>query len=405
MADVKETATEQKQEFACANCGATLSFAPGTDSLKCQYCGHQNQIGDAEKTQVIEEHDFLAGLKKAAEGATTQISKTVKCSNCAASFTFDPNLHSDECPFCGTTIVTDTDSTRTIKPALVLPFKIKEAEAQEGVRRWIKGLWFAPNKAKKYARTQGKLAGMYVPYWTYDCGTWSQYSGQRGIDYQEHVPYTTMVDGRSVTKTRVVTKTHWTPVSGDVSRDFDDVLVLASDTLPRNYTDALEPWDLENLTGYADEYLAGFRSEIYQVDLEKGFGIAKDKMTPVIRSDVRRDIGGDRQRINSLRTKYSDISYKHILLPVWLAAYRYNKKVYRFVVNGRTGEVQGERPYSIPKIVLAVLGVVIVIGLGIWLFGEAESGGLSSGSQSQGSTPSYSGGQNSGQNSGDNPAD
>lgn len=401
MADAKETVTEQKQEFACGNCGATLSFAPGTDSLKCPYCGYENQIGDEATPQVVEEYDFLEGLKKAAKGATTQVSKTVKCSNCGAEFTFDPNLHSDECPFCGTTIVTDTDSTRTIKPALVLPFKITETQAQEGVRRWIKGLWFAPNKAKKYARTQGKLAGMYVPYWTYDCGTYSTYHGQRGIDYQEQIPYTTTVDGRSVTRMRTVTKTHWTNVSGDVSRDFDDVLVLASNTLPRNYTDALEPWDLENLTDYAEEYLAGFRSEIYQVDLENGFGIARGKMAPVIRSDVRRDIGGDRQRISSLNTKYSDISYKHILLPVWLAAYRYSGKVYRFVVNGRTGEVQGERPWSIPKIILAVLGVVIVIGLGVWLFSEADDGSLSGTNQYQGSTPSYSGGQNSG----DNPAD
>ncbi len=406
MSDATETVTVQKQEFACENCGATLAFAPGTDTLQCQYCGHENQIAGAAQPALVQEHDFLEGLEKASEGATTQITKTVKCSNCAAEFTFDPNLHADECPFCGTTIVTDTDDTRTIKPNLLLPFKLTEPEARERVRRWIKGLWFAPNKAKQYARTQGKLSGMYVPYWTYDSGTNSRYSGERGIDYQEQIPYTTTVNGQTVTKTRTVTKTHWTPVSGRVSRDFDDVLVLASHTLPPKYTDALEPWDLENLTGYANDYLAGFRSEIYQVDLKNGFDAARGKMAPVIRADVRRDIGGDRQRIHNLNTQYYDISYKHVLLPVWMAAYRYGDKVFRFVVNGRTGEVQGERPYSAVKIALAAIGAIIVIGGAVWLFSVLSDDTGTGSYQPTGtfqtpSTPSYGGGQNPA----DNPAD
>ena len=84
-----------------------------------------------------------------------------------------------------------------------------------------------------------------------------------------------------------------------------------------------------------------------------------------IRTTVCKDIGGDHQQITSLSTAYNDISFKHILLPIWLSAFRYNEKVYRFMINGRTGEVQGERPYSVIKIVLASLAV-IAIGVGIY---------------------------------------
>jgi hypothetical protein len=152
-----------------------------------------------------------------------------------------------------------------------------------------------------------------------------------------------------------------------VWRNFDDVLVLASRSLPAHHTEALEPWDLKNLEPYKDEYLSGFRAESYRVGLEPGFDRAKEIMAGVIDGDVRRDIGGDEQRVHSIRTQYNDVTFKHILLPIWISAYRWKEKVYRFVVNGRTGEVQGERPWSVVKILLAVLAALALIGGGIAL--------------------------------------
>jgi hypothetical protein len=143
---------------------------------------------------------------------------------------------------------------------------------------------------------------------------------------------------------------------------FDDILILASRSLPKKYADRLEPWDLESLEPYGDAYLSGFRAESYRVTLREGFEEARTVMDSTIRSSVRRDIGGDHQRIHSIRTQYDDITFKHILLPVWISAYRFREKVYRFLVNARTGEVQGERPWSWVKIALAVLAGLAVIG-------------------------------------------
>ncbi|MDB4223556.1 PAS domain S-box protein, partial [Granulosicoccus sp.] len=108
-----------------------------------------------------------------------------------------------------------------------------------------------------------------------------------------------------VTRTRKVPKTRWYSANGRTSRHFDDVLVGATKTLPRQITDWLAPWDLENLIPYTEDYLAGFSSEVYQVDLDEGFNIAQESMDKIIRGDVRRAIGGDKQRITSLKTHHS----------------------------------------------------------------------------------------------------
>ena len=158
-------------------------------------------------------------------------------------------------------------------------------------------------------------------------------------------------------------KIRWSRRSGHISKFFDDVLVLASKSLPKRFTDQLAPWDLSSLMDYSPNYLAGYHAEAYSVELRDGFTEAESIMDREIRNLVRRDIGGDEQRISMLNTTLSAITYKHVLLPVWLAAYKYEGKTYRFVVNGQSGKVKGERPWSKVKIAIAVaLGIVVIIG-------------------------------------------
>jgi len=176
-----------------------------------------------------------------------------------------------------------------------------------------------------------------------------------------------MRNNEMVTEIRKVPQIHWTPVSGRVSRFFDDVLIGASTSLPRQIIDALEPWDLEQLIPYDEHYLSGFRSEYYQVELSEGFDYAKQVMDSLIYRDIALDIGGDHQRIHQVQTRHSGTTYKHCLLPVWSAAFRYQNKAYRFVINGRTGEVQGERPYSGWKIGIAVIVALLLAG-GIYFY-------------------------------------
>jgi DNA-directed RNA polymerase subunit RPC12/RpoP len=353
------------KKFPCSSCGAKFEFAPGA-ALKCPYCGAANEIPQSKAE--IRELDFKAFLSQAATTAEVQENQTVKCDSCGAEQTLDPTVTTSHCAFCGSQMHAEAETQRLIKPSSLLPFKIDKKVGLESYRSWINGLWFAPSDLKRYAQVDGSLKGIYIPYWTYDANTWTWYDGERGIDYTETETYEEKdEDGNSVTKERQVVRTVWTPVSGMVYENFDDVLVLASWSLPREKTEALEPWDLQNLVGYQVDYLAGFQSEAYQVDLAQGFEHAKKKMEDVIDGLIRQDIGGDHQRIHSTTTQYNDLTFKHILLPIWICAYRYGGKAFRFVINGRTGEVQGERPYSVIKIILASAAAVAAGGLIWWL--------------------------------------
>lgn len=348
----------ENHRFPCDQCGADYRYDPQNGSLTCSHCGHSQKIKENPwQGGGLRELDFQAALSQDLPEAEMETTRVSICPNCAAQVEFHDQTHAQECPFCATPVVTDTGESRHIKPKGVVPFALEERAAQKAMTDWLGRLWFAPNGLQAYARKGRKMEGIYVPYWTYDAQSHSSYSGARGTTY--YVSETVTVDGKQ--ETRQVAKTRWTSVSGRVQRFFDDVLVLASKSLPKRYTDALAPWDLSALEPYQPLYLAGFRAEAYAIDLEDGFREAQQHMDRVIERDVRFDIGGDKQRISNIDTRLSQVTFKHVLLPVWMAAYKYRGKTYRFVVNGQSGRVQGERPYSAWKIAFAVgFGLVLL---------------------------------------------
>jgi DNA-directed RNA polymerase subunit RPC12/RpoP len=343
-----------------------MAFDPGAGAVKCPYCGHENPI--PRGVEEVRELDFHAYLDRARGEAPSVQVVTVRCSSCGAETTLDPNVTSDRCPFCGSAIVAQPHADAAIVPKALLPFAVTRQRAVESFHRWLRGLWFAPGELKREARAErGSIQGVYVPHWTFDAHTVSAYQGERGDDYYETESYPAHVNGKPVRRTRQVRRTRWRSVSGVVLLPFDDVLVLASRSLPPKHAARLEPWDLGNLVPYEESYLSGFRTERYQVGLEEGFEQARAVMDDQIRGAVRADIGGDHQRIHAVRTQHDNLTFKHILLPVWISAYRYGGKPYRFLVNARTGEVGGERPWSVAKIAGAVLGALAVAAILAWL--------------------------------------
>ncbi|SEO54723.1 hypothetical protein SAMN04490248_106201 [Salinihabitans flavidus] len=350
----------ETHRFACAQCGADYRFDPVAGLLRCDHCGHTRAMprDDAAALPAIREMDFRAALDARLPEQEIEETRVATCPNCGGQVELGADTHAAECPFCATPVVTDTGLHRHIKPRGLVPFALDERAARQAMTDWLGRLWFAPNGLRDYARKGRKMNGIYVPYWTFDADTASRYTGQRGVAYYE--TRTVMRDGKQVTQQ--VRKVRWSPASGRVARFFDDVLVLASRALPKRFTDGLEPWDLSALTPYRPDFLAGFRAEGYTVPLEDGYAEATDKMNRVIRRDVRFDIGGDEQRIHSIDTTVRDVTFKHILLPVWTAAYKYRGASYRFVINGQTGRVQGERPWSVWKLALAALAAALLAG-------------------------------------------
>lgn len=347
-------------QFPCKSCGAALHFTPGTTHLTCPYCGTINDIPSSPTDhQEVIESDFEAELARLESAADTEETLTIHCDQCGAETTLAPGQTAGRCPFCGNPIVAQARSKRLLKPQYLLPFKVPDSQAGALFRSWLASLWFAPSDLKKYADREG-IRGVYTPAWTYDCRTRSNYSGERGDDYWDTETYTTTENGQTVTRTREVRRTRWYSVSGRVRNEFDDLLVMAAHSLPAENLERLQPWDLPALVPYRDEYLAGFQAESYQIPLPEGFELAKSLMLPTIEDTIRTDIGGDHQRISDIDTGYFEITYKHLLLPVWISSFRYREKTYRFLINARTGEINGQRPYSAWKIAFLILTLLIV---------------------------------------------
>ena len=342
----------------------------------CDHCGYTDEAADLRAGpwggQAIREQDFQAALRDQLPQTEMEETRTAHCNSCGATVDFNDATHGRECPFCASPLVVDTGANRHIKPRALLPFALDEEAARQAMSNWLGRLWFAPSGLKKYARRGRKMDGVYVPYWTFDALTRSAYSGQRGTVYAQSK--TVIRDGQPQTHT--VTKVRWRSVAGQVHRAFDDVLVLGARSLPRAYTEALAPWDLSRLVPYAPEYIAGLRAEAYTIDLDEAFHQARGQMDRVIERDVRFDIGGDRQRITRIDTQVSDVTFKHVLLPVWIAAYKFRGRSYRFVVNGQTGQVKGDRPWSAGKIALAIAAGLILAAIVGYAISQQQNGGM-----------------------------
>ncbi|GLY64445.1 hypothetical protein [Amycolatopsis taiwanensis] len=342
------------QSYPCGGCGARVEFAPGTTVLRCPYCGYEQQI-QADHRPVLE-HPIaeLATLPRKPVG--TVGTHELLCQQCGART--QSNELSGRCQFCSAPLVVDPAAVGQILPEAVLPFAVDTGGMRLALRGWVSSRRFAPSALKKVSEAES-TKGTYLPHWTYDANTTSRYTGARGQYYYVTEHYT---DSNGNRRTRQVRRTRWYPASGTVSRFFDDVLVPGTGYVPVKRLDELAPWPLRDAVPFQAQYLAGYHTLRYDVEPEVGLEEAKRRMAPVIHDDCRHDIGGDQQRVDRVDTSYADVTFKLMLLPVWVAFYIYGGKRFHVFINGRTGEVRGERPYSALKITLAVVTAVLVIG-------------------------------------------
>ena len=334
-----------------------MVFEPAKGLLACRYCGNTQALLKANAQQraaMLFEHPLTS--LSVAQGEVSQapfetvLSRTaqeVDCPGCRVTLTFEPPDVADQCPFCQTSIVIQPRAASPmIAPSGVVPFKLGRRDAMQTVQAWLRQRWDFNDleaimiKGKLKSRAQLKQPiGVYLPFWTYDAQTVSDYKGA----YKQS------------------SKTSWSSVSGQLSHGFDDVMVVASKACNRDRLDEL--WSsvsMNDVVPYDPPYLAGFKAQRYQIPVAEGFDRAMQHMKSKIRDLIRKEIGGFKTRIDRLETNYSQISFKHVLLPVWLLSYRYEGKAFQVTVNAQTGKVLGERPISLWRYCLAVLLATIL---------------------------------------------
>lgn len=362
--------TEQTRTYPCGNCGGQLVFDIGVQKLKCPNCGNvQDIIEDAGR--VTAEQDFRSAVSRlhaqAAAGPQVVGEKEVVCQNCGGHTTFTGTLTSTRCPYCATPIQRDDvhDAPARLPVDGVLPFQVDDDRAKESLEKWITSRWFAPSEFKKYRQT-GSFASVYASYFTYDAETDTWYEGRRGEEY-------TVTVGQGDQR-RTETRVNWYPASGEVHNSFDDIAVLANTGFDHGKVTALEPWPTQQARPFSAEYIAGHLCRTYDKDVEACLGEARRRMDAVIDSTIRSDIGGDRQDINRKETTIQSLTFKHLLLPIWLLTVIYAGRPFQVFINGITGEVQGERPWSKVKIAVAVVLAIILITIVAILWQSSGSG-------------------------------
>lgn len=360
----------QKTELkkACVNCGAELKYKPGTTSVTCEYCGYKEKI--SLESSKFEELELYPYLEKMGSQKNSEEISILHCKNCGANQHVEENYKSLHCVYCSMPLILeDARKEDWILPGAILPFQIDKAKSFLIFKKWVDGLWWAPNKLKKASLDPKFTKGLYLPYWTFDAQMEVDYTGQRGDDYYT-TEYYTDSDGKS--QSRQVKRTSWTSASGHLSGFVDDMLVEASQQRAGRVPSKISHWDLDKLQPYHNGFLAGFVTEKYTISLEQGH-IESDRVAHSIADRwARKDIGGDHQRVHTLKRKLTEETFKHILLPVYVSAYKFKGKDYNFFVNGESGKISGERPYSFWKIFFAVLIGLIVVGLIVWFFHEAD---------------------------------
>jgi DNA-directed RNA polymerase subunit RPC12/RpoP len=343
--------------YRCHSCGAPITYAAGTTDLVCQWCGSKAHI--SAPGGHIHEHSYSSWLATSPRPVAEIDKYHFECQSCGA--TTESDQIADACPFCRGALVETTTPRGLIPPEAIVPFRMDKSAAIASFGTWIKSRWFAPNALKKLTVLQSGLQGVYTPHFTYDANTCTAYDGRRGVDRIETYT-TTDAQGNSQTQTRTVTD--WYPTSGNVERFFNDVLIPGTTKVVPDKLAKAGPWALESSVPYQPAYLVGYSALRYDVDPPQALGEAKAGMAKVIEEDCRADIGGDHQRVTSMDTRYADLMFKLLLLPIWIAAYSYRAHTYQVIVNAQTGEVLGDRPYSMVKIALAILtGLILVAAI------------------------------------------
>lgn len=352
------------QGFPCDACGARMRWDPDADALSCEYCGNTRAVPRVA-AEIVERP--LAAAGEAARGFGVDL-RVSRCGNCGARVTFGDTATSEVCVYCGSANVLEEEASRNaIRPESLVPLDIGKDQVAAAFRRWIRSRWFRPNALRKTRRFEA--TGIYVPFWTFDAAVHSEWSADAGYSYYVTETYTTSVNGKPVTRTRQVRKVRWVPAWGERDDRYDDLLVLASRGLPESLVEKLGGYDTTELVPYRPEYLAGWRAEEYQIDLSEGWARGRERIRETQYARCAGDVPGDTHRNLEVRNEIGEVTWKHVLLPLWSVQYRFRGKVYTVLVHGQTGRVVGEAPWSWVKISLAILallaaGALVILWLG-----------------------------------------
>lgn len=335
----------------CSSCGYSYVFSPEKQALACPQCGSVCAI-NVPSAMAKKELTPESNVKR-----NSDASAVYECENCGAKTNVDESNVSGVCPYCGSTNLHSLADNIKFEPDAIVPFQISKQKAREKYKEWLKTRKFVPNKLKNSAKIN-KMEGCYFPCWNYDFNVQSAYHGV-GVNTHTKTVYRN-VNGQHVPHSETYETRH--PFSGNRFDVFNDYLVSANSQISQNELTALGNFGLQNLKVYSPEFLLGFLSSGFSNGLQEGFDMAKEDVKMEIVSRVKREHSYDDYEKFSVRSVFNSVMWRYIYLPVWICNFNYQKKQYRFLVNGYSGYVTGKVPRSGWKIFGLVFGILLAIG-------------------------------------------
>lgn len=344
-------------EYPCPNCNSELNFDSESQNLKCQNCN--TLIPITKSNEIIEEQRISEFFNTASlpPGEIGQISYT--CSKCGKENINTQDVAFFECKHCKNNIInTEAYQTKKISPGSLVPFEISKEEALGIFQNWIgKGFW-NDSDLKKLALND-HMQGYYIPFWTFDSLTESEWSGESGRYYYVNESYT---DSDGKRQTRQVQKTSWSYRSGTYNHQFDDVLISGTQEISQNLIKEIYPYDLTDLKPFDFQYLLGWSAKAFDGNMTESYNLFHEYIDAEIYNQCANRLKDDTYRNLEVQTKYFNETFKHIVLPLWYCQYIFKGKTYYYIINGQTGKISGKKPLSTTKIAAAVIiGILILV--------------------------------------------
>lgn len=342
----------QSSQHKCPNCGAYLVYDPETQDMVCEHC---NSKVDIQFNYNVNERDFVE-LEKAPRWSDGDNVECYRCSNCGANTVMSKGTIATACPYCGSPVVVDTEHLSYVKPDTAVPFQVTDDEARDGLLKWRKKRFLAPQDFRKHLAVD-EMKGVYMPVWTFDSTTDTYYDGKLG----RRRTRTVRRNGKTYTETYI----DWFYVNGNIDMVFDDILIRGSNNVPEKDFSALKPFPQQLYVVYDDRYLAGYIADNYTVQPLDAYEQAKQRMRERIHSQILSMYHADVVGHLNLDVRISNRSFKYAMLPVYVTATKYRQKVFNQYISGVFGydkqvKVSGRYPKSPWKI-----GALVLLGLGL----------------------------------------
>ena len=97
------------------------------------------------------------------------------CQSCGGELIADENTGATNCPYCDNPVILKSSFSGDLRPDFVIPFKLDKKAAKAAMENHLKGKPFLP-KVFKDQNHIDEIKGIYVPFWLFDCDTYSKYT-------------------------------------------------------------------------------------------------------------------------------------------------------------------------------------------------------------------------------------